>query len=186
MKIIIILLALSIGGTAMAQCRKHSDSPSSLTATFSGGLAQTLNAELTLRIKHTYNIGAGAGVMVNNTIREKDNIVHTRNDHAYYINLGYQKNKIFLGARIGNQTIVHVTTTSNHIPDKSKFLIGGLIGYSLTPRIRFNIGYDTFNATNVGVASGELLGFLVCDVNESLMSHRNTAVIGVHEEERRR
>ena len=149
----ILILVLALGGTAMAQCRKHSDSPSSLTATFSGGLAQTLNAELTLRIKHTY-IGAGAGVMVDNTIREKDNIVHTRNDHAYYINLGYQKNKIFLGARMGNQTIVHVTTMSNHIPDKSKFLIGGLIGYSLTPRIRFNIGYDTFNAANVGVAFG--------------------------------
>ena len=153
MKIIIILLALAIGGTAMAQCQKHSDSPSSLTATFSGGLAQTLNAELTLRIKHIH-IGAGAGVMVDNTIREKDNIIHTRNDHAYYINLGYQKNKTFLCARIGNQTIVHVTTMSNHIPDKSKFLIGGLIGYSLTPRIRFNIGYDTFNAANVGVAFG--------------------------------
>lgn len=157
MKKSLIILALIIGGTAMAQCQKHSDSPSSLTATFSGGFAQTLNAELAFRIKYIH-IGAGAGVMVDNTIREKDNIVYTRNDHAYYINLGYQKNKTFIGARIGNHSIVHATNVVNgvlqRIPDEPKFMIGGLIGYSVAPRIRFNIGYDTFNQTNFGVAFG--------------------------------
>ena len=159
MKKIIIILTLIIGGTAMAQCQKHSYSPSSLTATFSGGFAQTLNAELAFRIKCIHiGAGAGAGVMADNTIREKNNILHTRNDHAYYINLGLQKNKTFIGARIGNHSIVHVTGRVNgveqHLPDEKQFLIGGLIGYSLTPRIRFNVGYDSFNETNVGVAFG--------------------------------
>lgn len=33
-------------------------------------------------------------------------------------------------------------------------MIGGLIGYSVTPRIRINLGYDTFNTTNIGVTFG--------------------------------
>jgi opacity protein-like surface antigen len=153
MKKLIIILALTLGGAASAQCRAHSDSPSSVFATFSGGFAKTMNAELSLRIK-SIHIGAGAGVMVDNTLREKNDIIYTRNDHAYFVNLGYQKDKVFLGGRIGNRTLVHVTKINTHRPDEHEFMIGALIGYSITPRMRFNLGYDSFNQANLGVAFG--------------------------------
>lgn len=156
MKKSLIILALAIGGITQAQCYKscnRGDSESSVTGTFSGGLAQTLNLELALRIKSVH-IGAGVGIMSNNQIQTKDNINYTRNDHAYFVNLGYQNDKIFYGARIGQQTIVHVTKVNESIPDEKQLLIGGLIGYQIAPRIRFNIGYDTFNKANLGVAFG--------------------------------
>lgn len=157
MKKTILLLALTIGGSAMAQCYKVRESESSVTATFSGGLAKTMDFELALRIKSVH-IGAGVGIMVDNQIQTKGDINYTRNDNAYFLNLGYQRDKIFFGARIGNQTIVHVTGTVNgvreSIPDEKKLLIGGLIGYSISPKIRFNIGYDTFNKANLGLAFG--------------------------------
>lgn len=157
MKKTILLLALTIGGSAMAQCYKVRESESSVTATFSGGLAKTMDFELALRIKSVH-IGAGVGIMVDNQIQTKGDINYTRNDNAYFLNLGYQRDNIFFGARIGNQTIVHVTGTVNgvreSIPDEKKLLIGGLIGYSISPKIRFNIGYDTFNKANLGLAFG--------------------------------
>jgi len=162
MKKSLIILALAIGGSALAQCQRNfkcsrGNSESSVIATFSGGLAKTMNFELALRIKSVH-IGAGVGIMVDNTIQEKNNIIFTRNDTAFFANLGYQMDKVFLGARIGDQTIVHVTGVVNEvqqsIPDESKLLIGGLIGYSISPRVRLNIGYDTFNKANLGVAFG--------------------------------
>jgi len=157
MKKTILLLALTIGGSAMAQCYKVRESESSVTATFSGGLAKTMDFELALRIKSVH-IGAGVGIMVDNQIQTKGDINYTRNDNAYFLNLGYQRDNIFFGARIGQQTIVHVTGTVNgvreSIPDEKKLLIGGLIGYSISPKIRFNIGYDTFNKANLGLAFG--------------------------------
>jgi hypothetical protein len=157
MKKITIILALAIGGISQAQCYKVRNSESSVTATFSGGLAQTMNFELALRI-NSVHVGAGVGIMVDNQIKTKDNINYTRNDNAYFVNLGYQMDKVFLGARIGQQTIVHVTGTVNgvrqSIPDEPKLMVGGVIGYSVSPRIRFNIGYDTFNKANLGVAFG--------------------------------
>lgn len=157
MKKFTILLALAIGGISQAQCYKSRNSESNVNATFSGGFAKTMNFELALRIK-TIHIGAGVGVMVDNQIRTQDNINYTRNDKAYFVNLGYQMDKVFFGARIGNQTIVHVTGTVNgvhqSIPDESKLMVGGLIGYQVAPKVRFNIGYDTFNKTNIGVAFG--------------------------------
>jgi hypothetical protein len=152
MKKLIIILTLAIGVCGSAQCRK-SKTMSSFFATFSGGFAKTMNAELSLRIK-SIHIGAGAGVMVDNTLREKNDIIYTRNDHAYFVNLGYQKDKVFLGGRIGNRTLVHVTNINNHIPDEHEFMIGALIGYSVTPRMRFNLGYDSFNQANLGMAFG--------------------------------
>jgi hypothetical protein len=116
-----------------------------------------MNFELALRIKSVH-IGAGVGIMVDNQIQKKEEIVYTRNDNAYFVNLGYQMDKVFLGARIGNQNIIHVTGVVNGvqqtIPNESKLLIGGLIGYSISPRVRLNIGYDTFNKANLGVAFG--------------------------------
>ena len=164
MKKSLIILALAIGGSALAQCqrnsgcsRRSSDSPSSVFATFSGGLAKTMNAELSLKI-HSVLIGAGVGIMIDNEIQQKDNVIFTRNDRAFFANLGYQTGNCFIGARIGNQTIVHVTGVVNgvqqSIPDESKLLIGGSIGYSVSPRVRLNIGYDTFNKANLGVAFG--------------------------------
>jgi hypothetical protein len=157
MKKSLIILALAIGGISQAQCYKVRNSESSVTATFSGGLAKTMNFELALRIKSVH-IGAGVGIMVDNQIQTKDNINYTRNDNAYFVNLGYQMDKVFLGARIGNQTIVHVTGVVNgapqSLPNENHFLIGGLIGYSVAPRVRFNIGYDSFNKVNLGVAFG--------------------------------
>ena len=157
MKKSLIILALAIGGISQAQCYKVRESQSSVTATFSGGLAKTMNFELALRIKSVH-IGAGVGIMVDNQIQAKEGINYTRNDNAYFVNLGYQMDKVFLGARIGNQTIVHVTGVVNgvqqNIPDEKQLLIGGLIGYQISPRIRFNLGYDTFNKANLGVAFG--------------------------------
>lgn len=157
MKKTILLLALTIGGSAMAQCYKVRESESSVTATISGGFAKTMDFELALRIESVH-IGAGVGIMVDNELRTKDNINYKRNDNAYFLNLGYQRDNIFFGARIGQQTIVHVTGTVNgvreSIPDEKKLLIGGLIGYSISPKIRFNIGYDTFNKANLGLAFG--------------------------------
>ena len=157
MKKLFIILALSIGGIPQAQCHKVRNSESFVTATFSGGFAKTLNLELDLRIKSVH-IGAGVGVMIDNQIQTKDNINYTRNDNVYFVNLGYQMDRIFFGARIGNQTIVHVTGVVNgveqSIPNQNKVMFGGLIGYSISPKIRFNIGFDTFNKTNLGVAFG--------------------------------
>jgi len=152
MKKLSILLALTIGVSAWSQCRRG-DTPSSVTGTFSGGFAKTMDAELALRIK-SFHIGAGVGVMVDNTAQYKGDIFYTRNDHAYFVNLGYQKDNIFFGARIGQHTIVHVTSVNNSIPDESKLMVGALIGYQVAPRIRFNIGYDTFNKVNLGAAFG--------------------------------
>ena len=153
MKKSLIILALAIGGISQAQCYKVRESQSSVTATFSGGLAKTMNFELALRIKSVH-IGAGVGIMVDNQIQTKEGINYTRNDNAYFVNLGYQMDKVFLGARIGNQTIVHVTGVEQNIPDEKQLLIGGLIGYQISPKIRFNLGYDTFNKANLGVAFG--------------------------------
>jgi len=157
MKKSLIILALAIGGSALAQCQRSSDSSSTIFATFSGGLAKTMNAELSIKINSVF-IGAGVGIMIDNTIQEKNNIIFTRNDTAFFANLGYQTGKCFIGARIGNQNIIHVTGVVNGvqqtIPNESKLLIGGSIGYSVAPRVRFNIGYDTFNKANLGVAFG--------------------------------
>ena len=153
MKKSLIILALAIGGISQAQCYKVRESQSSVTATFSGGLAKTMNFELALRIKSVH-IGAGVGIMVDNQIQTKEGINYTRNDNAYFVNLGYQIDKVFLGARIGNQTQVHVTGVEENIPDEKQLLIGGLIGYQISPKIRFNLGYDTFNKANLGVAFG--------------------------------
>ena len=164
MKKSLIILALAIGGSALAQCqrnsgcsRRSSDSPSTVIATFSGGLAKTMNAELSLKI-HSVLIGAGVGIMVDDQIQNQDGIIFKRNDTAFYGNLGYQTGNCFIGVRIGNQTQVHVTGVVNgvqqSIPDESKLLVGGLVGYSVSPRVRLNIGYDTFNKANLGVAFG--------------------------------
>lgn len=156
MKKFTILLALAIGVSAWSQCHKKA-SDSSVIATFSGGFAQTMSAELTLKY-HNVLFGAGAGIMVDNQIRTKNDIQFTRNDNALFINLGYQQDKVFFGARIGQRTIVHVTNVVNGIKqelqDESKPMIGALIGYSVAPRIRFNLGYDTFSKVNIGVALG--------------------------------
>lgn len=157
MKKSLIILALAIGGITQAQCYKscnRGDSESSVTGTFSGGLAQTLNLELALRINKIH-AGFGVGVMVDNQIRTQEEIDYKRNDNAYYLNLGYQiDDKIFVGVRAGQHVIVKVTNIHNDIPNENKLLIGGLIGYQIAPRIRFNIGYDTFNKANLGVAFG--------------------------------
>lgn len=162
MKKSLIILALAIGGSALAQCQRNfkcsrGNSESSVIATFSGGLAKTMNAELSVKI-HSVLIGAGVGVMIDNEIQNQNGIIFKRNDTAFYGNLGYQTGNCFIGARIGNQTQVHVTGVVNgvqqSIPDESKLLIGGLIGYSISPRVRLNIGYDTFNKANLGVAFG--------------------------------
>jgi hypothetical protein len=164
MKKSLIILALAIGGSALAQCqrnsgcsRRNSDSPSTVFATYSGGLGKTMDAELSIKI-NSFFIGTGAGIMIDNEIQQKDNIVFTRNDYAYFGNLGYQTGNCFIGARIGKQTLVHVTGMVNgvqqSIPDESKLLIGGSVGYSVAPRVRFNIGYDTFNKANLGVTFG--------------------------------
>lgn len=162
MKKSLIILALAIGGSALAQCQRNSgcsrrSSESSVFATFSGGLAKTMNAELSVKI-HSIFIGAGVGVMIDNEIQNQNGVIFKRNDTAFYGNLGYQTRNCFIGARIGNQTIVHVTGVVNgvqqSIPDESKLLIGGLVGYSISPRVRFNIGYDSFNKANLGVAFG--------------------------------
>ena len=156
MKKFTIFLALTLGVSAWSQCRRG-DTPSSVNVTFSGGFAKTMNFELAYR-HNEYHIGAGVGVMVDNQIQTKDNINYTRNDKAYFVNLGYEIDKVFIGARIGNQTIVHVTGRVNgvdqSIPDEHKIMFGALIGYQVAPRIRFNIGYDTFNKANLGVAFG--------------------------------
>jgi hypothetical protein len=116
-----------------------------------------MSAELTLKY-HNVLFGAGAGIMVDNKIQSKNNIQYTRNDNALFVNLGYQQDKVFFGARIGQRTIVHVTSVVNgvkeELQDESKLLIGALIGYSVSPRIRFNLGYDTFSKVNIGVALG--------------------------------
>ena len=156
MKKSFIILALTLGVSAWSQCHRG-DTPSSVNVTFTGGFAKTMTAELAFRFKE-YHIGAGAGVMVDNQIRTQDNINYTRNDKAYFVNLGYQQDNIYYGARIGNQTIVHVTGRVNgvnqSIPDDHKIMFGALIGYSVAPRIRINLGYDTFNKANLGVAFG--------------------------------
>jgi hypothetical protein len=156
MKKITILLALTIGVSAWAQCHK-TPSNSSVIATFSGGFAKTMSAELSLKANR-FILGAGAGIMVDNQIQSENNIQYTRNDNALFVNLGYQQDKVFFGARIGQRTIVHVTSVVNgvkeELQDESKLLVGALIGYSVTPRIRFNLGYDTFSKVNIGVALG--------------------------------
>ena len=156
MKKITIILALALGVSGWSQCHRG-DTPSSVNATFSGGFAQTMTGELSLRI-HNFHIGAGAGIMVDNTPQSQDDIAYTRNDHAYFVNLGYQKDNLFFGVRCGQHTIVHVTGmvdgVHQSIPDQSKVMVGALIGYQVAPRIRFNLGYDTFNKTNLGVAFG--------------------------------
>lgn len=156
MKKLTILLALTIGVSAWSQCHRG-DTPSSVNATFSGGFAQTMNGELSLRIK-SFHVGAGAGIMIDNRPQSQDGIAYTRNDHAYYLNLGYQRDNLFFGVRCGQHTVVHVTGMVNgvhqSIPDQSKVMFGALIGYQFAPRIRFNLGYDTFNKTNLGVAFG--------------------------------
>jgi hypothetical protein len=156
MKKFTILLAMTIGVSAWSQCHK-SEIPSSVTATFSGGFAKTMCGELSFRLR-TFYAGAGVGVMVDNEIRNEGGIIYTRNDHAYFVNLGFQKDNIHYGVRIGNQTIVHVTGTvggvRQELPNENKLLVGALIGYSVTPRIRFNLGYDTFNKVNLGAAFG--------------------------------
>jgi len=153
MKKTILLLALTIGGSAMAQCYKVRESESSVTATFSGGLAKTMDFELALRIEKLH-IGAGVGIMVDNEPQIEEDIKYKRNDHTYFINLGYQMDNIFVGVRAGQHVIVKVTNIHNDIPDESKLMLGGVIGYQISPKIRFNIGYDTFNKANLGVAFG--------------------------------
>jgi hypothetical protein len=164
MKKSLIILALAIGGSALAQCqrnsgcsRRSSDSPSSVITTFTGGLAKTMNAELSVKI-YSVLVGAGVGVMVDDQIQNQNGIIFKRNDTAFFANLGYQTGNCFIGARIGTQTIIHVTGVVNgvqqEIPNETKTLIGGLVGYSVTPRIRLNLGYDSFNKANLGVAIG--------------------------------
>lgn len=156
MKKITILLALTICVSAWSQCHKH-QSTSSVIATFSGGFAKTMSAELSLKANR-FILGAGAGIMVDNQIQSENNIQFTRNDNALFVNLGYQQDKVFFGARIGQRTIVHVTSVVNgvqqELQDESKLLVGALIGYSVAPRIRFNLGYDAFSKVNIGVALG--------------------------------
>ncbi len=156
MKNITIALALALGVSGWSQCHRG-DTPSSVNLTFTGGFAKTMTAELAFRFKE-YHIGAGAGVMVDNQIRTQNDINYTRNDNAYYVNLGYQPDNIYYGVRIGQQTIVHITGMVNgveqSIPDQNKIMFGALIGYSVAPRIRVNLGFDTFNKLNLGVAFG--------------------------------
>ena len=156
MKKSLIILALAIGVTGWSQCQKENPN-SSVSATFTGGFAKTMCFEVGLRIK-SLQVGAGVGIMVDNTIRNQKDIVYTRNDRALYLNLGYQKDKLYYGARIGNRVITPVTGVVNgiaqFIPTENRILIGGLVGYQLSPRVRFNIGYDTFNETNFGFTFG--------------------------------
>lgn len=79
----LLILIITINTTIFAQCHK-SESPSSATATFTGGFTNTMNVELSVRIKTVY-IGGGAGVMIDNKIQTQNNIEYTRNDHVYFL-----------------------------------------------------------------------------------------------------
>ncbi len=148
-------LLLAFSGVCMGQCYKEHTSPARISLT--GGVAQTMAIDLSFKTKHVL-IGGGVGFMYDTSKREKDGISHQRNDTAIFVNLGYVYNDFVFAGRIGNQRMVYVTGVVNgvsqEIPEESKIMAGGFVGYQISPKFGVNLGWDNFNQINLGVSLG--------------------------------
>ena len=158
MKKILLPLFLFASVIGQGQC-KHYDPTrvSDAYLTWTGGGAQTLDIDLSIRIKKL-NIGLGYGIMAGTGISEDNGIQYTRNDRAVYGVAGYRLGNLVLGVKAGSQKLVHVTGMANgiqeHLDDSSRIMLGAYGGVHVSERFRVNLGYDTFNKLNVGVTFG--------------------------------
>jgi len=156
-----IFLTLSVmfslsQANAQSHChmvRQTKSGPPSVTMTFTLGSDKTGNIEIGGRFGQVH-IGAGVGVMEDMRMHNQDGIDYKRNDTAVFGVLAYQREKVVVGVRLGQQNFVAVTSGNQSIASTPSTMIGCFAGYCLTERTRVNFGIDSFNKVNLGFTFG--------------------------------
>jgi hypothetical protein len=152
-----VMFALSQANGQCHMIRHTRTGSSSVTMTFTGGSDKTANFELGGRFGRIH-LGAGVGVMIDTQMHNQDGIEYKRNDTAVFGTLGYQRENLVVGVRLGTQKFIAVTGVVNgvqqRIPEETTTMIGVFAGYCISETTRVNFGIDTFNKVSLGLTFG--------------------------------
>ena len=157
MKKLILSICLILGAAAQAQCYKHDrENEGSIYFTPHYGVSNTLGADIMLRAA-TVRFGAGASVLNDNTDRESPGgISYKKFEWSVYGTVAYRLDNINIGVRLGSikSDPSEYTGGSEELPDSTRTLYGGYLGYYVTNNIIINGGWDNLAEFNVGVSFG--------------------------------
>ncbi len=158
MKRILLFSIFSIGALANAQCRiQKLESQGDVFFTPHYGVTNTLGADLAVRITD-FRLGAGASILIDNTKREQDGISYKKSEWALYGTAGVRVYDVVLGGRIGTiksePNEFSVNGVNQQLPNSTRTLYGGYIGYFVLNNISVNGGWDNLAEWNLGVSFG--------------------------------
>jgi hypothetical protein len=160
MKKLILSICLVLGVTAQAQCYLHDRAnEGSIYFTPYYGSSNTLGADIMLRAA-SVRFGAGASVLNDNTDRTTvfngEEIAYKNFEWSIYGTVAYRLDNINIGAKLGSikSDPSEYTGGTEVLPDSSRTLYGGYVGYFLANNIIINGGWDNLAQFNVGVSFG--------------------------------
>lgn len=158
MKKSFIILALAIGALANAQCRfQKLESQGDVFFTPHYGVSNTLGVDLAIRITD-FRLGAGTSILIDNTEREQDGITYKKSEWSIYGTAGVRVYDVVLGGRIGTirsePNEFSVNGAPQQLPNTTRTLYGGYVGYFVLSNISVNGGWDNLAEWNLGVSFG--------------------------------
>jgi hypothetical protein len=158
MKKSFIILALAIGALANAQCRVgFHESQGDVFFTPHYGVTNTLGVDLAIRITD-FRLGAGTSILIDNTEREQDGITYKKSEWSIYGTGGVRVYDVVLGGRVGviksEPNEFNINGIPQQLPNSSRTLYGGYIGYFVKNNISVNGGWDNMAEWNLGVSFG--------------------------------